>query len=56
MELYHAVSSTIICFALIQDNYNQKIGLVLNVLSVAAIATEGESTLGFINVLKQAIT
>lgn len=56
MEMYHAVSSSIICYALIQENYSDPIAHSLNVISVAAMNTEGESTLSFLNVLKVAMT
>ena len=54
--MYHAISSSIICFALIQDKYSEKIAQNLNLLQAAAMSTEGESTLSFLNVLKVAMT
>jgi hypothetical protein len=53
LELYHSVSSTVICFGLLQENYAKQIVQLLNILQVAATSTPGESTLTFLNILKQ---
>jgi hypothetical protein len=54
VELTQAISSSLLCFALLQDS-QQKIIQLLNVIYVAAISTQGESTQSFIKTVKLAM-